>query len=56
MPTTKAWTEQDMRADLVKVWGEHGAHVTMFDWILSMNADLEMQVADLRYRLEAIYD
>lgn len=54
MPTTGSWTEQDMLADLIKVWGEFGAHADMFRWILRMNAELKEQNIQKTLRIDAL--
>jgi hypothetical protein len=40
--------EQTLRADIVSVWGEHGAHVDVFDHILAALRDRDTQLAELR--------
>ncbi len=46
------FNEASLRADIVKAWGEHGAHVDVFDAILA-KASL---ANDLEHRLEVALD
>jgi transposase len=49
------FNEDSLRDDIQKVWGEHGAHVEVFDFMLDRIAKLERQVRDLTAAVEA-YD
>ena len=41
------WNEDDLRAAIVSVWGEHGAHVDVFDHILRLaRAQAQAERAD----------
>ena len=33
-----SFNEDSLRADIVKVWGEHGAHIDVFDHMLTLAA------------------
>lgn len=40
------WNEDNLRADIVSVWGEHGAHVDVFDHMLKR---LREERPEIRY-------
>lgn len=40
---SEAWNEEDLRADIVSVWGEHGAHADVFDWMVKRISELERE-------------
>lgn len=44
VPAEASFDEQALRADIIKVWGEFGAHVDVFDQMLKRVAELEAAV------------
>ena len=39
--------ERYLRSDIVKVWGEYGAHAEVFDGIMAVNAEMVEALRDL---------
>lgn len=45
--------ESTLRAEVVKVWGEYGAHVEVFDVMTMRAANLQAQITDLHALAES---
>lgn len=45
---TERFDEQTLRRDIVSIWGPSGAHVDLFDWLVSSRQILSDQKAAMR--------
>ena len=52
---SEVFDENSLRADIVKVWGEHGAHTDVFDHMLRLLREAQADVSAAA-RLRAVLD
>jgi hypothetical protein len=51
-PDPKPFDEQSVRCEIVKVWGEHGAHTEVYDMLLNERDDLKRLIKQVKELLK----